>query len=54
MSAIIKLLNRDNAINLNKSTKSLFIKISYHILLYEGARMNTRVYIIVIIMCAIV
>ena len=42
MDAIIKLLNKDIAINLNKSTLCLFIKISYHILLYEGARMNAR------------
>ena len=42
MDAIIKSLNYDIAINLNKSTLCLFIKISYHILLYEGARMNAR------------
>lgn len=42
MDAIIKSLNKDIAINLNKSTLCLFIKISYHILLYEGARMNAR------------
>lgn len=42
MDAIIKSLNKDIAINLNKSTLFLFIKISYHILLYEGARMNAR------------
>lgn len=42
MDAIIKSLNKDIAINLNKSTLCLFIKISYHILLYEGARMNVR------------
>lgn len=42
MDAIIKSLNKDFAINLNKSTLCLFIKISYHILLYEGARMNAR------------
>lgn len=42
MDAIIKSLNKDIAINLNKSTLCLFIKISYHILLYEGARMNAK------------
>ena len=42
MDDIIKSLNKDIAINLNKSTLCLFIKISYHILLYEGARMNAR------------
>ena len=42
MDAIIKSLNKDIAINLNKSTLCLFIKISYHILLYDGARMNAR------------
>ena len=42
MDAIIKSLNKDIAINLNKSTLCLFIKISYHILLYECARMNAR------------
>lgn len=42
MDAIIKSLNKNIAINLNKSTLCLFIKISYHILLYEGARMNAR------------